>query len=196
MGESATPWQTFPHHLWQATAAQAVTGGPSTSRLRRSRRRVVGSTDGAYGQAPQSASLTVSSLFSPSAKMVEAAQVRGRSICETRGKDSAFRGSGDGRTDGRTADVRSAGANCCGTSPGMQHAGGCPAGGPVSSRGSSRGPRMGEGAPDEQARARSAEGRSGHGLGTLVRGEGGSIRLRTHRACHIEGAPRLGAQRG
>ena len=100
-------------------------------------------------------------------------------MCETRRKDIAFRGSGDGRTDGRTADVRSAGASCCGIGPSMQHAGGYPAGSPVSSRGSRRGPRIGEGAPGEQARARSAEGRSEHGLGTLVRGEGGSIRFRT-----------------
>ena len=33
MRKSARPWQTFPLHLWQASAAQALTGGPPTSRF-------------------------------------------------------------------------------------------------------------------------------------------------------------------
>ena len=145
---------------------------------RRSRRRVVGHSDGAYGQALQGARPGLPEHFSPPPKVVEPGPPRSLIIGETRRKDSSFLGDGSGRADDRTADVRSAGKSCCGLCPSMQHAGGKPAGGPASSRGSSRWPRTGEGAPVVEARARSAEGRSGIGPGILVRGEGGSIRFR------------------
>ena len=112
MGKSATLWQTFPHHLWQAVAAQATTGGPSTSRLRRSRRRVVTLFGDAHGRALPGARQALSALFSPPPKVVDPGPPRSLTIGETRRKDSAFRGDGSGRTDDRTADESSAGVSC------------------------------------------------------------------------------------